>query len=147
MVYDDAAVAIRDFPSFGHPARLLVTAESGNSGVGLEIPAPVLFCIYVILHRQSTWIRRFSANQDRRIRRFSGRRAWRVPEGSARTPEMPGSLVSGRSSTRPTAPRLNLSTSLDGVLPVTTSATSPTHQLPVFWNFRFTDHRPPERGR
>ena len=42
-MYDSMAVAIRVFPSFGHPARLLLTAESGNTGAGFEIPAPVLF--------------------------------------------------------------------------------------------------------
>ena len=42
-MYDVVAVAIRVIPSFGHPARLLLTAASGNTGVGLEIPAPVLF--------------------------------------------------------------------------------------------------------
>ena len=42
-MYDGIVVAIRVIPSFGHPARLVLTAESGNTGVGQEFPAPVLF--------------------------------------------------------------------------------------------------------
>ena len=51
-MYDESAMAIRDFPSLGHPAWLLLTAESGTAGVGLEISSAGF--IYVILHGQST---------------------------------------------------------------------------------------------
>ena len=65
--------------------------------------------IYVILHGQSTRIRRFSANQDRHIRRFQAAGPGECLKEGPESPEMPGSLASGRSSTRPTSPRLKLS--------------------------------------
>ena len=48
MVYDDVEVAIRDAPSFGHPARLVVQPSRVITGVGQEISSAGF--IYVILH-------------------------------------------------------------------------------------------------
>ena len=84
------------------PARVIPALDK-------KFPTPVLFMSFYTVSQPGFGV----FGQPRSpYPPFSGRRAQRVPEGSARTPEMPGSLVSGRSSTRPTAPRLNLSTSL-----------------------------------
>ena len=42
-MYDDVAVAIRVFPSFGHPARLVVQPSRVTSAQDKKFPAPVLF--------------------------------------------------------------------------------------------------------
>ena len=59
-MYDGIAVAIRVTPSFGHPARLVLTAESGNTGVGQEFPAPVLFMSFYTVS-QLGWTFRISS--------------------------------------------------------------------------------------